>query len=140
LGCCSVSAGLVFIQHSSTWTLVHAAHGRADHAPLARCPWLRDGHRRVSDACPGAERLSRHTVVHPGDTAVSVVGTPFHLVFKSVACGASVAIAAPVAGNAALRESRYAPEVRRELGDGANQNCGPRRPEPLPRGLGGGAA
>lgn len=66
-----------------------------------------------------------HTVVHPGDAAVSVVGTPFYLVFKSVACVASVAITAPVAGVAALSESRLAPEVRRGLGDGVNQNCGP---------------
>jgi hypothetical protein len=54
-----------------------------------------------------------------------VVGTPFYLVFKSVACVASVAIAAPMAGLAALSESPFAPEVRRELGDGVNQNCGP---------------
>jgi hypothetical protein len=67
-----------------------------------------------------------HTaVVHPGDAAVSVVGTPFYLVFKSVVCVASVAIAAPVAGIAALSESRFALEARRELGDGVNQNCGP---------------
>jgi hypothetical protein len=38
---------------------------------------------------------------------------------------ASVAIAAPVASLAALSESRFAPESRRELGDGVNQNCGP---------------
>jgi hypothetical protein len=62
---------------------------------------------------------------HPGDVAVSVVGTPFYLVFKSVACVASVAIAAPMAGLAALSESPFAPEVRRGLGDGVNQNCGP---------------
>jgi hypothetical protein len=67
-----------------------------------------------------------HTVViHPGDAAVSVVGTPFYLAFKTVVCMASVAIAAPVAGLAALSESRFAPEIRRDLGDGVNQNCGP---------------
>jgi hypothetical protein len=65
-----------------------------------------------------------YTVVHPGDAAISVVGTPFYLVFKSVACVASVAIAAPMAGLAALSESPFAPEVRRGLGDGVNQNCG----------------
>jgi hypothetical protein len=53
-----------------------------------------------------------HTVVHPGDAAVSVVGTPFYLVFKSVACVASVAISAPLAGLAALSESPFAPEVK----------------------------
>jgi hypothetical protein len=65
------------------------------------------------------------TAVHPGDAALSVVGTPFYLVFKSVVCVASVAIAAPVAGIAALSESRFAPEVQRDLGDGVRQNCGP---------------
>ena len=76
---------------------------------------------------PAAEPTDpgNHTVVHPGDAAISVVGTPFYLVFKSVVCVASVAIAAPVAGLAALSESPIAPETRRDLGDGVSQNCGP---------------
>jgi hypothetical protein len=76
-------------------------------------------------SAPEPSDPGNHTVVHPGDAAASVVGTPLYLVFKSVACVASVAIAAPVAGVAALSESRLAPEVRRELGDGVSQNCGP---------------
>jgi hypothetical protein len=71
------------------------------------------------------ERGNHTAVVHPGDAALSVVGTPFYLVFKSVVCVASVAIAAPVAGIAALSESRFASEARRDLGDGVSQNCGP---------------
>jgi len=71
------------------------------------------------------DRGNHAAVVHPGDATVSVVGTPFYLVFKSVVCVASVAIAAPVAGLAALSESRFALEARRDLGDGVNQNCGP---------------
>jgi hypothetical protein len=71
------------------------------------------------------EPITPKTVAHPGDAAVSAVGTPFYLVFKSVFCVASVAIAAPVAGIAALSESRFASEVRRDLGDGVSQNCGP---------------
>jgi len=63
--------------------------------------------------------------VHRGDAVVSAVGTPFYLVFKSVVCVASVAIAAPVAGLTALSDSRYAPEVQATLGDGVSQNCGP---------------
>lgn len=63
--------------------------------------------------------------MHPGDAALSAVGTPFYLVFKSVFCVAIAAIAAPVAGIAALSESRFASEARRDLGDGVNQNCGP---------------
>jgi hypothetical protein len=72
-----------------------------------------------------AEPSTYRTVVHPGDAELSAVGTPFYLVFKSVFCVASVAIAAPVAGIAALSESRFAPEARRDLGDGVSQNCGP---------------
>jgi hypothetical protein len=71
------------------------------------------------------EPSTHRTIVHPGDTALSVVGTPFYLVFKSVFCVASVAIAAPVAGIAALSESRLASEARSDLGDGVSQNCGP---------------
>lgn len=93
-------------------------------------PWLAVlGYAIAIGGCqtpaPEPSDPGNHTVVHPGDAAVSVVGTPFYLVFKSVACVASVAIAAPVAGVAALSESRLAPEVRRGLGNGVSQNCGP---------------
>jgi len=64
-------------------------------------------------------------VVHPGDAVTSVLGTPFYLAFKSVTCAVSAAIAAPVAGIAALSESYFAPAIQRGLGDGINQNCGP---------------
>src|SRR5918996_729704 len=75
---------------------------------------------------PRDEMSTRESAtVHPGDAVVSAVATPFYLVFKSVVCVASVAIAAPVAGIAALSESRFALEARRDLGDGVNQNCGP---------------
>jgi hypothetical protein len=65
------------------------------------------------------------TVVHPGNAAVSVVGTPFYLAFKGVTCAMSVLIAAPVAGISAVSESRSAPKIRENLGDGLRQNCGP---------------
>jgi hypothetical protein len=65
------------------------------------------------------------TVVHPGDAAVSVVGTPFYLAFKGVACAVSAVIAAPVAGMAALNESHSDPKIREGLGDGLSRNCGP---------------
>jgi hypothetical protein len=65
------------------------------------------------------------TVVHPGDAAVSVVGTPFYLAFKGVACAVSAVIAAPVAGIAALNESHSDPKIREGLGDGLSRNCGP---------------
>ena len=67
----------------------------------------------------------RMAVIHPGDAAVSVLGTPFYLAFKGATCAASAAIAVPVAGIAALSESHFAPEIQRGLGDGINQNCGP---------------
>jgi hypothetical protein len=72
-------------------------------------------------AAPG----HRTVAVHPGDAAVSAVGTPFFLVFKGAFCAASLAIAAPVAAIAAMSESSYAPAARRDLGDGVAQNCGP---------------
>jgi hypothetical protein len=72
------------------------------------------------------EMGSRESVaVHPGDAVVSAVGTPFYVVFKGVVCVASVALAAPVAGFAALSDSRVVPEVQTTLGDGVSQNCGP---------------
>jgi hypothetical protein len=89
------------------------------------------------------EPTTQRTVLHPGDAALSAVGTPFYLVFKSVFCVASVAIAAPVAGIAALSESRFASEARRDLGDGVSQNCGPPyalRPQPLSDSAGRGGA
>ena len=64
-------------------------------------------------------------MLHPGDAVVSALGTPFYLAFKSVTCVVSAAIAAPVAGIAALSDSHFAPEIRRGLGDGINENCGP---------------
>jgi hypothetical protein len=65
------------------------------------------------------------TAVHPGDAAVSVLGTPFYLVFKGTVCAASAVIAAPFAGLVALSESPFAPEARRELREGLDHNCGP---------------
>jgi hypothetical protein len=65
------------------------------------------------------------TVVHAGNAAVSVVGTPFYLAFKGVTCAVSALVAAPVAGISAVSESRSAPKIREDLGDGLRQNCGP---------------
>jgi hypothetical protein len=80
-------------------------------------------------ACQTAPRDGTNTdesaAVHPGDAVVSAVGTPFYVVFKGVVCVASVALAAPVAGFAALSDSRLVPEVQTTLGDGVSQNCGP---------------
>ena len=65
------------------------------------------------------------TVVHAGNAAVSVAGTPFYLAFKGVTCAVSALVAAPVAGISAVSESRSAPKIREDLGDGLRQNCGP---------------
>ena len=67
----------------------------------------------------------RIAVIHPGNAAVSVLGTPFYLAVKGATCAASAAIAVPVAGIAASSNSHFAPEIQRGLGDGINQNCGP---------------
>jgi hypothetical protein len=55
-----------------------------------------------------------------GDWAVSIVGTPFLLVFRSVVCVSSVVIAAPFSAMLALAD---APEGLEVLGDGVTQNC-----------------
>ena len=72
-----------------------------------------------------SSRKEQMTVLHPGDALVSALATPFYLAFKSVTCVVSAAIAAPVAGIAALSESHFSPDIRRGLGDGINENCGP---------------
>ncbi len=55
--------------------------------------------------------------------AVSIIGTPFALAFKTVVCGATLVVAAPVAGMLALGSD--ASEGYQALGDGIAQNCGP---------------
>ena len=59
-----------------------------------------------------------------GDVFLSALGTPFFLAVKVPVCVASAALAAPVAGLAALAPDRRH-ETRRKLGDGLEQNCGP---------------
>jgi hypothetical protein len=60
----------------------------------------------------------------PGGWAVSIVGTPFAVAFKSVVCVASLAIAAPIAGFLALDPDPYDDGLE-ALGDGVASNCGP---------------
>ena len=55
--------------------------------------------------------------------AVSIIGTPFALAFKTVVCGASIVIAAPVAGFLALGADPSG-EGYKALGDGIAQNAG----------------
>ncbi len=59
-----------------------------------------------------------------GRWAVAVIGTPFYLAFKTVVCGASLAIAAPTAAVVALSDTPYGMGVD-TLGDGVAANCGP---------------
>lgn len=59
------------------------------------------------------------------NTFVSVVGTPFYLAFKIPICVVSAAFAAPVAGASGFMDTRNAHELRRDLGEGLTQNCGP---------------
>lgn len=74
---------------------------------------------------PSGNANEHRTVLHAGDTVVSVIGTPFYLVFKGLACGASALVAAPVTGLAALSDSRFAPAIQDDLADGLARNCGP---------------
>jgi hypothetical protein len=55
-----------------------------------------------------------------GDWAVSIVGTPFLLVFRSVVCAGSLVVAAPFSAIFALAD---APDGLQALGDGVSQNC-----------------
>jgi hypothetical protein len=72
-----------------------------------------------------ADTGDQEVVVHPGDSIVSAVGTPFYLAFKGVVCLASAVVAGPAAAVLAASEDRLAPEALRDLGDGMRQNCGP---------------
>jgi hypothetical protein len=62
-----------------------------------------------------------------GGAALSVVGTPFLIAFKIPVCLATLVIAGPVGGAAALtdRNSPLGDELRDGLADGITQNCGP---------------
>jgi hypothetical protein len=60
----------------------------------------------------------------PAGWAVSIVGTPFALVFKTAVCAASLVIAAPIAGLLVLDPDPYG-EGHEILGDGIASNCGP---------------
>ncbi len=58
-----------------------------------------------------------------GNTFISVVGTPFLIALKIPFCVASVAIAAPLAGAAALTPDGR--DTQQALGAGLASNCGP---------------
>jgi hypothetical protein len=58
-----------------------------------------------------------------GDTFISIVGTPLLIAFKIPLCAVSVAIAAPLAGAAALTPDGQ--ETQHALGAGLASNCGP---------------
>jgi hypothetical protein len=60
-----------------------------------------------------------------GGTFLSIVGTPFLIAFKIPFCVASVAIAAPLAGVAALSPDEDSRRTQQALGAGLAQNCGP---------------
>jgi hypothetical protein len=59
-----------------------------------------------------------------GQIAVSVIGTPFYLVFKGAVCGATLVVAGPAAAFFALTP-QYRDDAMRSLGEGLEANCGP---------------
>jgi hypothetical protein len=69
---------------------------------------------------PGAAVPARP---HGGDWAVSVIGTPFLVVFRAIACAGSAVIAAPSAAVLALDQRVYREEVP-GLGDTVAGYCG----------------
>jgi hypothetical protein len=111
---------------SSTWTTVQSDVARIAMRSSPVSLWFVAALLGCETAPTYSSSPGEHvTVVHPGDAAVSVVGTPFYLAFKGVACAVSAVIAAPVAGMAALNESHSDPKIREGLGDGLSRNCGP---------------
>jgi hypothetical protein len=72
----------------------------------------------------GAGPASTSTSPSATGWAVSIIGTPFALGFKTVVCAATVVVAAPVAGFLALGVDPSG-EGYQALGDGIAQNCGP---------------
>jgi hypothetical protein len=73
--------------------------------------------------CASVETEPNSGGTSAGDTFISIVGTPFLIAFKIPVCVASVVIAAPLAGAAALTPS--SDETRQTLGSGLTENCGP---------------
>ena len=74
--------------------------------------------------CAAGPTTGQTTEPSAGDVVLSALGTPFFLAFKVPVCVASAALAAPVAGLAALAPDRRH-ETRRKLGEGLEHNCGP---------------
>lgn len=62
-----------------------------------------------------------------GTTLLSVVGTPFLVIFKIPVCILTVVVAGPVAGVSELSNPSdpAGADLRRQLGQGIEQNCGP---------------
>jgi hypothetical protein len=73
---------------------------------------------------PGAGPAPAKSGASAAGWAVSIVGTPFALGFKTVVCAASLVVAAPIAGVLALGVDPSG-EGYQALGDGIAQNCGP---------------
>jgi len=59
-----------------------------------------------------------------GSQIVAVVGTPFYLIYKTVVCAATIVIAPPVAGLAAISDRDDKDVIRRRIDEGTTQNCG----------------
>jgi hypothetical protein len=72
----------------------------------------------------GPVPLTQQPSASPAGWAVSIVGTPFALAFKTAVCAASLVIAAPIAGLLVLDPDPYS-EGHEILGEGIASNCGP---------------
>jgi hypothetical protein len=72
----------------------------------------------------GSAPASAKSGASPAGWAVSIVGTPFALGFKTAVCAASLVVAAPIAGLLVLGPDPY-DEGLEILGDGIAHNCGP---------------
>ena len=65
--------------------------------------------------------------ISTGSPFLAGLGTPFFIIFKIPVCIVTVAIAGPIAGISALAgpSNPQAVQVRRGLGEGVTENCGP---------------
>jgi uncharacterized protein YceK len=71
----------------------------------------------------GAATRSSGPMASASGWALSILGTPFALVMKTLACGATLVVAAPAAGFLTLGVDPYG-QGYQVLGDGISANCG----------------
>lgn len=70
---------------------------------------------------PGAPPMTRNAA--NGQAIATVIGTPFHALFKATACVVSTVIVVPTAAALALTDRQYREEEMAESYAGLGRNC-----------------